>query len=82
MLVHKGVAVAKSYWSFSGRFWAGWSGTIAGLLAFVVAMPGAPDKQQNAKATASPMSVMMEKVDFGALPETAFGDYEHLRDKH
>ena len=45
-------------------------------------MPGAPDKQQNAKATASPMSVMMEKVDFGALPETAFGDYEHLRDKH
>ncbi len=81
--------MAKSHWSFSGRYWAGWSGTCAALIAAVVSMPGASDKQAVFsasakpvfKAGASPVSVMMERVDFGALPATAFGDYEPARER-
>ena len=82
------LAVSKSHWSFSGRYWAGWSATWAGLIAVVVAMPGAPDKRHvpgpathSVKAAASPVDVVMQRVDFGALPDTAFGDYDRTRDK-
>ena len=87
--------MSKSFWNFSGRHWAGWTATWAGLIAVVIAMPGAPDKSLSLAAAASqpreahkydaaasPVSVVMHRVDFGALPDTAFGDYDPSRDKH
>lgn len=77
--------MSKSYWSFSGRYWGGWTATWAGLIAVVVALPGAPEKQYNsvasgtAKAATSPVEVVVQRVDFGALPDTAFGDYDPTR---
>lgn len=80
--------MSNSHWKLSGRFWSGWSATWAGLIALVVTMPGAPDKQRapgvvvvSAKAATSPVEVVMQHVDFGALPETAFGDYDATRNK-
>lgn len=84
----------KSMWKLSGRHWTGWTATWAGLVAAVVAMPVAPDKHlssarttntpheaASANAPASPVSVVMRRVDFGALPDTAFGDYDTERDR-
>ena len=86
------IPVPKSIWKLSGRHWTGWTATWAGLAAAVVAMPSAPDKrvtlahpantsQDAATVDASPVSVVMRRVDFGALPETAFGDFDPKRDQ-
>lgn len=93
-MLSEGVAVVKSHWSFSGRYWSGWTATWAGLIAVVVAMPGAPDKlttaatnqthaQGVAKASTSAtrVSVEMRRFDYGELPDTAFGDYDPSRDR-
>ena len=88
-------AVAKkSLWSFSGRHWAGWTATWAGLIAAVVSFPGAPDKHlvmaptltvvHSSKAQSAPspaVSVKMRGIDFGDLPPAAFGDYDPERDR-
>ena len=85
--------MSKSHWSFSGRHWAGWTATWAGLILFVVNVSGAPDKRVALAGTAIPahataktpagshISVETRGIDFGELPETAFGEYDPSRER-
>ena len=89
--------MSNSHWSFSGRHWAGWTTTWAALIAIVVALPESSTEHRKAMLQAgvstittgasvhhvsSVVSVVTSRLDFNAMPASAFGDHDVPHDAH